>query len=98
MKTTEVYSWRVERQLKESLESAARDERTSVAGLLSRIVRDWLRGSYDITEDQGAQNRVREAATPYLGTVHGNDPLRAREASARVKQKIREKHASRRSD
>jgi len=96
MKTTEVYSWRVERDLKESLENAARDQGASVAGLLTRIVRDWLQRSYDITADQTAQNRVREAAVPYLGSLRGGDPARASEASARVKQAIREKHASRR--
>ena len=97
MKATEVYSWRVERHLKEALESAARTEQTSVAGLLSRIVRDWLARGYEIT-DKRAQDCVREEAAKYLGAVRGGDAAKASESSARVRQLIREKHASRRTD
>ena len=98
MKATEVYSWRVERHVKEALESAARTEQTSVAGLLTRIVREWLRRSYETAGDRDAQIRVCEEAAKYLGTVHGGDPGRAAEASARTRQTIREKHAGRRTD
>lgn len=97
MKATEVYSWRVDRHLKESLETAARNEHISVAGLLSRIVRDWLARGYEIG-DKAAQDCVREEASKYLGVVHGGEPSRASESSARARQVIREKHASRRID
>jgi hypothetical protein len=96
MKATQVYSWRVEQHIKQALESAARAERMSVASLLARIVRDWLRDGYGAADDQAAQRRVREEAAKYLGSVCGGVPSRAAEASAGVKRVIREKHARRR--
>ncbi len=98
MKATEVYSWRVQRHVKEALEAAAKSEHTSVAALLSRIVREWLRRDYDVAEEQRAQNCVREEAAQYLGSIRGNDPLRATQSAERVRHVIREKHASRRTD
>ena len=98
MKATEVYSWRLEHHLKEALEMAAKSEKSSVAALLSRIVQDWLRRGDAIDDEQAAQNRVRESAASYLGSVRGGDPSRAAEASSRVRRVIRSKHASRRVD
>jgi len=96
MKATEIYSWRVERELKEALEAAARSERSSIAKLLSRIVRDWLRCRYDTADDETAQQRIREAGAQYLGSVRGGDASRAGEAGHRTRQMIRDKHAARR--
>jgi len=42
MDKTEVYSWRLDPELKERLGAAARDEKTSIGGLLDRIAREWL--------------------------------------------------------
>ena len=98
MKATEVYSWRVERHLKQELEAAARSEQTSVARLLSHIVRDWLRSGYAAADDERAQSRVREKAEQYLGTVGGGDPSRAEQAATRAGRIIRQKHAGRRTD
>ena len=96
MKATEVYSWRVEQHVKQALEAAARAERMSVASLLARIVRDWLQSGCGAADYEGAQRRVREEASRYLGSVCGGVPSRASEASAGVKRIIRGKHAARR--
>ncbi len=42
MNKTEVYSWRVDPELKSELEAVAREEKTSVGGLLDRAARDLL--------------------------------------------------------
>jgi hypothetical protein len=42
MSKTEVYSWRVDSDLKQRLEAEARAEKTSVGTLLDRIVNDWF--------------------------------------------------------
>lgn len=95
---TEVYSWRLDRRLKEALERASRAEACSVGSLLTRIVGDWLRGDAGMAADEQAQARVREEASAYLGSVSGGDPRRAAEASRRVKRQLRERHARRRAD
>ena len=53
MNKTEVYSWRLDPDLKQRLEDAARAEKTSVGSLLDRIARDWL-GKQQIDEDDEA--------------------------------------------
>ncbi len=42
MSKTEVYSWRVDPELKAELEAVARAEKTSVGGLLERASKDML--------------------------------------------------------
>lgn len=90
-----MYSWRVDSQVKEGLEAAARAEHTSVAALLTRIVQDWLRQGDDTSEDGRVQQRIRETAEPYLGSLSGGDPARASEASQRAREIIRKKHGRR---
>jgi hypothetical protein len=54
----EVYSWRLSRDLKCELEEAARRERVSVAQLLERIVREWLKTRAAAAEDEAAQEQL----------------------------------------
>ncbi len=92
MKRSEVYSWRLESHLKGALEAAAREENRSVGSLLAEIVRAWLaeRGA-GASGQEAAQNRIREEAARYLGSVRGGDPSRAGEAAARVKRILEDK-------
>ena len=53
MAKTEVYSWRLDPELKQELEAAARAEKTSVGGLLERATKDLLkkrRKSFDSSD------------------------------------------------
>ena len=82
--------------MKEALEESARAENTSVAGLLDRIVGDWLaRGSSsgDDSDDKAVQRRLHEAAAPSIGSIRGDDPNRAQEAGRRVRAGLVRKHA-----
>lgn len=97
MKKSEVYSWRLDPSLKADLEEAARAESTSVARLLERIVRDWLRRRFS-PGDEEREQRVRERAMEYIGSVHGSDPTRAQESAKRVKAILRDKRAPERTD
>lgn len=97
MKRSEVYSWRLDPELKSELEHAARSQETSVSSLLTRIVRGWLENEYR-TAGQDEQQLVREQAMKYVGSIRGGDPKRAEEAAKRVKDIIRKKHGRRRSD
>jgi hypothetical protein len=43
MSKSEVYSWRLDPDLKRRLEGAAHAEKTSLSELLGLMARDWLR-------------------------------------------------------
>ena len=97
MQKTEVYSWRVDAELKSALEVAARAERMSVSKLLDRIATEWLRREGDATDPE-KERRIRAQAMRYVGSIRGKDPARAREASRRVSSLLHRKHARHRAD
>ena len=68
MSKSEVYSWRITPALKADLEAAARAEKTNVAAVLERLVRDWLatRRLSD-EEDAEQQRRMRERVVAAAG-------------------------------
>ena len=96
MRKTEVYSWRLEARLKETLEGAARARNCSFGSLLARIAEEWLHRGDPSASDQQEQARIHAEAATCLGSVHGGDPRRAAEASSRVKHSLRNQHARRR--
>jgi hypothetical protein len=67
---SEVYSWRLTRELKIQLEAAARDEKTSIGTVLDRVVREWLaKRTFSEEDDAEQQRRLRERAMKAVGTV-----------------------------
>ena len=60
MSKTEVYSWRVDPELKAELEAVARAEKTSVGGLLDRAARKLL-DTRTKPESKASQARRRQA-------------------------------------
>ncbi len=98
---TEVYSWRLSTQKKAELESEARREGLSVAGLLDKITSDWIRERRNGDEEEQAAIRRRVMKT--VGSIRGGDPTRSERASELVreiilKKHLRESNASRRTD
>jgi hypothetical protein len=94
-----VYSWRLDPELKERLELAARAESMSIGGLLDRIARDWLGSQRSDEDDEAAQRRLRAEAARWIGSIRGNDPTRAERAKEIVRKRIRAKHrATQRAD
>ncbi len=93
MNKTEVYSWRVDINLKNALEQAARTEKTSVAQLLDSIVRNWLQEASSLNGEDEQQQRLRSAAQQCFGTLSSGGPNLATLAKERVRRKIRERHA-----
>jgi hypothetical protein len=90
---SEIYSWRLSPDLKSDLEEAARRERVSVAQLLERIAREWLKARAAAAEDDEAeQERLRAIAMQFAGTIRGGDPDRAAEASKRVRELLARKY------
>ena len=98
MEKTEVYSWRLDPELKSALESVARMEGTSLARLLDRIAGEWLEREATSRDSLEAQQRTRAKALRLVGSIHGTDPGRSRNAAQRVKAALARKHARRRAD
>ena len=98
MEKTEVYSWRLDPDLKGALELAARAQGTSVSRLLDRIAGEWLRRKGESRAAQEEQEQVRTRAMRLVGSIQGKGPRRAREASERVRALLVRKHARRRTD
>lgn len=93
---TEVYSWRLDPELKGSLEHAARSRGRSVAGLLDEIVRSWLEQDAETQDDEELQKRLHAQARKSFGTLQHGDELLAQQARERVRRKLQEQHAARR--
>ena len=95
MTKTEVYSWRVDPDLKQRLESAARDEKTSIGGLLERIAREWLGRHRSGEDDEEQQRRLHAEARKWIGSISSGDPYGSEQVKERVRKYIQEKHRRR---
>jgi hypothetical protein len=101
MSKTEVYSWRLDADLKRRLEEAARHEKTSIGALLDRITRDWLGSRRPEEDDEALQRRLHAEAAKWIGSIRGDDPTRSERVKESFRQYVVEKHrrrASERSD
>jgi hypothetical protein len=90
---TEVYSWRVARDLKIDLEREARRRKTSVAALLDLAVRDWLKKAGAGTDGDEEQRRLHQAALKCLGAFAGGDARRSELGGQAVKKRLRRRYA-----
>ena len=88
MKRSEVYSWRLDPELKAALEQEARRERASVGGLLERIAVGWLSGRRSGTNDDEEQARLRAGAVKTFGKIAGGDPHRSTTVRAAVRRRL----------
>jgi hypothetical protein len=89
MTKTEVYSWRLDPDLKQRLEQAARAERTSVGGLLERMARDWLSKVSREQDDEAVQRRLRAEAEKWIGSISlGEGPYTRERIRARVRANL----------
>jgi hypothetical protein len=88
-KRTEVYTWRVSRALKTSLEEEARSERRTVAGLLEEIVTNHLR----LAGERGAsvadrERRLHQRAERFAGRIASGKSGRAEAARALIRERL----------
>ena len=89
---TEVYSWRVSRDLKSDLERQARIRKTSLAAVLNLAARDWLKQSAVTIGEDDEQRRLHEAAMKCVGTIAGGSPRRAETARETLRERIKLRH------
>jgi hypothetical protein len=98
MAKTEVYSWRVDPDLKQSLEEAARVEKTSVGSLLERIARDWLGTQRPNEDEEALQRQLRMEVMKVVGTIRSGDRYGSEQVKERFRARLMEKHRRRQRD
>ena len=93
---SEVYSWRLSPALKNALEETARQEHTTIATLLDRIVGDWLAAHHrETNQEEAEQRRLHAAAAPTLRTLRGSNPSRSEQARSLVRARLAKRSATR---
>ena len=90
---TEVYSWRVSRELKSDLERQARIRKTSLSAVLTLAVRDWLKHSVEATGDDEEQRRLHKAGMKCVGAIAGGNPRRAESAREAIRERLKRRNA-----
>jgi hypothetical protein len=90
---TEVYSWRVSRELKSDLERQARIRNTSISAVLNLAVREWLKQSAAEIGDDEEQRRLHESATKFVGAFAGRNPRRAETARQAIGDRLKRRRA-----
>jgi len=88
-----VFSWRLSADLKDALECRARSEGRSVAGLLDRVVEDWLRSGENVLDDEAEQARLHREAAKSFGSISGSIPSRGEAAREAIRERLRKRHA-----
>lgn len=90
MAKSEVYSWRMEPELKMALEEEARKDGVSLSVLLDQIAEEWLMERVeggDAYDD--SQEAIRKRALAACGTYRSGDPYFSQDVSRKVGEMLR---------
>jgi hypothetical protein len=91
MAKTEVYSWRLDRDVKMGLEEQARRKGMTLAEFLDRTARHLIEEDRRQYDDDAEQARLHAAAAKCFGTLSGGRPMRLRKRqSPRAQEAKRE--------
>jgi hypothetical protein len=88
---TEVYSWRVSRELKSGLEREARRRKLSLSAVLDLAALEWLNKSGPETGSEEEQLRLHMSAGKAFGSIAGEDPSRSTNVRQSVRERLRRK-------
>ncbi len=92
MGKNEVYSWRITSARKTALDSEARREGTTVAGLLDRLTQEWIESRRGAAIGDAEQTRLHARVRQTVGTISGSDPRRAERAGTAIRNRVRRQH------
>ena len=87
----QVYSWRLDSELKAELEEAARSNQTTISGLLDIIVSEWLRDQHTDDSDSDFQERLHNSAVQCFGAFNGGVSDRSRSVRNAVQDRLKRK-------
>lgn len=89
---TEVYSWRVSRELKSGLEREARRRKLSLSAVLDLAALEWLNKSDPDSGSDAEQHRLHESAAKACGSIAGGNPSRSQNARQSVRERLRRRN------
>ena len=89
---TEVYSWRVSRELKSGLEREARRRKLSLSAVLDLAVIEWLHKSDPASGSDEEQHRLHTSAGKVFGSIAGGDPARSHNVRKAVRERLRRRN------
>lgn len=93
MAKTEVYSWRMNPEIKMGLEEEAREHGLTLAEFLDdtalRIIEEGRRRR---NGDEAEQKRLHAAAAKCFGTIAGGDPHRSEKVSETIRKRLKERY------
>ncbi len=87
---TEVYSWRVDAEVKSDLKREARLRKVSMSALLDTVVRDWLKRNNEASDAQ--QRRIRKAVEKYAGVLSDVNLPRSDRVREAVRERLRQRY------
>lgn len=90
MSKSEVYSWRLEPEIKRSLENEARRRKLTLAQMLDEMAHDWL-SRRPANDDE--PERIRRAARRWIGSIAGGGGRRSERVRELVRERLKEKRA-----
>jgi len=85
---TEIYSWRLTRDLRTRIERAARDRKVEVAQVLDMAVLDWLATNERKITGNEEQKRLHAVAERLIGVVRGKDRNRSVSVSKQMRESL----------
>ena len=89
---TEVYSWRVSRELKSGLEREARRRKLSLSAVLDLAALEWLNKSGPDSGSDEEQHRLHTSAGKVFGSIAGGDPSRSKNGRQAVRERLRRRN------
>lgn len=89
---TEVYSWRVSSELKQSLEREARRRKASVASILEAAAREWLKKSRASIADDEEQKRLHAAVEPLIGSISRDIPYSPEILRETIRRRVNQRY------
>jgi predicted DNA-binding ribbon-helix-helix protein len=94
MQRPEVYDRHAAVPFQKELEEAARSREMSVDALLEQIVREWLERAarHEAESEEDLQQRIRTAAAPFIGAIHGGGGARSENVGSEVRARLARKY------
>jgi hypothetical protein len=89
---TEVYSWRVSSELKQSLEREARRRKASISSILDAAAREWLAKSRASIADDEEQKRLHAAIEPLLGSISRDIPYSPEILRETIRRRVNQRY------
>ncbi len=92
---TDVYTWRLSRELKADLEREARLRNKPVSSLLDLAVREWFERRTLEPADDEVQTKLHAAAKASFGVISSGPPRRSENVRKDVRKRLRRRQLAR---